>query len=393
MVEDRKPIYYFGYGPIINPVVRKRRGSRSISEQAAMLPEYRLTFAYGGGVNAIKQRGYEVYGVLLSFDTHEEWENFQEFDAGYNLDEVLVYPLTQSGDPMKVPVKAFTFVYDREYSDSDKENAYEKLPQERYLELIASGMRAYGINEDYIEDHIMSVPYTPKTKPQNFKTFPQRKPVLPRINFQKYQEHLCRNAARGEIYFVIGRKVIAVDSRENTANPCAKWLHDRVHGLPDCTLTVHRTVVDPDLPMVDDPKDITPLHVAWAENHFVEWMGQGGLSGTAIFELIPDRSCAASTTLPRRIFSFRLRCPFLRTRDPEPTRALRRAVGSESSLLNSHRSDLSAGRTSRAGNSTGSSRYVGFSLRRSLSATDMTRRQTLPSHDTEIDASSLEDSS
>lgn len=268
-----------------------------------MLPEYRLTFGHGGAVNAIKQRGYEVYGVLFGFDTQQDWEHFQQFDAGYHLEEVLVYPLMDPSDnpTENEPMRAYTSVYNREYSDScdkhkDKNmsNALEQFPQERYLQLIASGMRAYDIDEEYIEDHILSIPYTPKTKPEHFKTFPQRKAVLPKMEWRRYYDRLCRNAAAGEIYFVIGNKIIAVDSRQNPANPCIEWMQNRMHGFPDSTLMLHRTVVDPDLPMVDDPKQITPLHTAWAENHLIEWMNRGGLHGTAVFQLVHDKGTTRS---------------------------------------------------------------------------------------------------
>jgi hypothetical protein len=280
--EDQGPIYYFGYGPIVNPVVRKRRGVKTVNEQAAMLPEHRLTFAYGGVVNAIRQRGYEVMGVLMAFEKHEDWARFQEFDAGYDLDQVQVYPLN---DPEK-PVLAHTFLMDHTNSDEDKlDGPLEKLPQERYLKLIATGMRAYQIDEEYIGDHIMSVPYVPKTKPEDFKVFPQTRQTLPHITLQRYQDRLCRNAGSGDVYFVIGTKVIRIDPHDPT-NPGSVWLRERVHGKPDCTLMLHQTVVDPDLPMVDDPKDVTSEHVAWAENHFMEWLEQGGMSGTAVFRLL-----------------------------------------------------------------------------------------------------------
>ena len=279
------PIYYFGYGPIVNPIVRRRRGVKTMKEQGAVLPEYRLTFAYGGVVNAIKQRGYEVQGVLMAFETQEDWARFQEFDAGYNLDQVQVFPF----DNPEEPTTAYTFLQDREYSDGDKaDRPLETLPQERYLKLIASGMRAYQIDEEYIEDHILSIPYVPKTKPEDFKQFPQTRPVLPRISFLKYQERLCGNAGPADIYFVVGIKVIRVDPHD-PSNPCSRWLRERAHGQPDVTLTLHRTVVDLDLPMVDDPQDLTPLHIAWAENHFVEYLEQGGMSATAIFLLLSDR--------------------------------------------------------------------------------------------------------
>jgi len=295
-------------------------------EQVAVLPDHRLTFACGGLVNAVEQRGYEIYGLLLRFDSHHDWQLFKEFDTGYSIREVWVYPLSYAGDPESIPIRAFTFVFDPACSEFSKENCRERLPQQRYLELIASGMREYGINEEYVEDNIMSVPYSPRTKQQDFKTFPQRKRVLPLLTVPRYQYDMCRNAVDGEIYFVIGRKVISVDAVDNPSNPCAMWLRHRAHGLLDITLTLHRTVVDCDLPTVDDSKDITPLHIAWAENHMVEWMRQSDLVGRVIFELLPDTRLATIATMPRRILSFRLRRSTMRTSNTDVTIPLERRV-------------------------------------------------------------------
>jgi hypothetical protein len=277
--QSDRPIYYFGYGPIVNSVVRARRGVHICEEQAALLPEFRLTFAYGGVVNVVKQRGYEVYGVLMKFDNEEDWAKFQEFDAGYNLDQVQTYPLKTPDDP----VVAYTFIM-KDFDGEKLDEPIEKLPQERYLKLIAAGMRNHNIDPDYIEDQIMSVPYLPKTKPEDFRTFAQSGDPLPKITFDQYQEHLCRKAGAGDVYFISGTKVVRLDPHD-PENPCAVWCKSRMHGEPDMTLTVHRTVVDPDLPMADSVEEITPAHIAWAEHHTIEYLEQGSITATVIFEL------------------------------------------------------------------------------------------------------------
>ena len=71
------------------------------------------------------------------------------------------------------PVLAKTMIF-KDYRDRGKFDrpADDKLPQERYLRLIADGMRKYKIDPEYIEDQIMGVDFEPTVKPENYKTVP-----------------------------------------------------------------------------------------------------------------------------------------------------------------------------------------------------------------------------
>ena len=42
----------------------------------------------------------------------------------------------------------------------------DRLPQERYLRVIADGMESYGVDQGYIQEEIMGVPYIPNRTPQ-----------------------------------------------------------------------------------------------------------------------------------------------------------------------------------------------------------------------------------
>lgn len=373
--EETLPIYYFGYGPIVHPLVRERRGIQRSHVQAAMLLEHRLTFAYGGVVNMVPQRGFQVHGLLIQFDSTKDWARFQEFDAGYDLDEVQVYPYTDDGMPPDLendedddnsssnsnncnnnglPITAYAFVmkdFDGNKLDKVTASTIEKLPQERYLKLISSGMRAHNIDDDYIEDQILSIPYSPKAKPEDFRTFPLRpsslssftgpvsastssatasggpnssssrrrgsltrlrggrnhqqssssvdagpRGTVPTITFHDYETRLCRNAGPHQVYFVIGMKVIQIDPPFQPHNPCVVWFRQRAHGGPDLTLTLHKTVIDPDIPLVYTLEDLTPLHFAWAENHCIEYLEQGGIRGTQIYELVGNGGSVGDPT-------------------------------------------------------------------------------------------------
>jgi len=92
---DTEGIYYFGYGPIVNPLVRQRRGFGAdvIPEahiQPAILYDHRLQFIEGGTANIIPCRGWDVKGVLIKFQSIEELHQLHSFDLNYDIHDVSV---------------------------------------------------------------------------------------------------------------------------------------------------------------------------------------------------------------------------------------------------------------------------------------------------------------
>jgi len=97
-------IYYFGYGPIVNPHVRIRRGLSMAPEslKSAILYDHRLRFVPGGTANIEFSRGWDVKGVLLKFESKQEWEEFRQYDANYDVQEVSVSVIDKTNlDPKK----------------------------------------------------------------------------------------------------------------------------------------------------------------------------------------------------------------------------------------------------------------------------------------------------
>jgi hypothetical protein len=90
--DESEAIYYFGYGPIVNPIVRYRRGCMIPPEQirTAILYDHRLKFVAGGTANVVATRGWDVKGVLLRFNSKEEWQAFKQYDANYDVREISV---------------------------------------------------------------------------------------------------------------------------------------------------------------------------------------------------------------------------------------------------------------------------------------------------------------
>jgi len=90
--DDSNAIYYFGYGPSVNPIVRYRRGCKipTGNTKTAILYDHRLKFVAGGTANIVPARGWDVKGVVLRFESQEEWDEFRRYDANYDLREISV---------------------------------------------------------------------------------------------------------------------------------------------------------------------------------------------------------------------------------------------------------------------------------------------------------------
>ena len=72
-----------------------------------------------------------------------------EFDAGYDCIEVEVYP-----SESEEPVKANVFVMAC-YESENAKLPMEKLAQEQFIHVIATGMKHHGINDEYIDYSIL----------------------------------------------------------------------------------------------------------------------------------------------------------------------------------------------------------------------------------------------
>ena len=282
--ESEEEIYFFGTCPIVNPLVRKRRGVKVSEERAAVLSEYRITFAVGGIANVVHGRGCEVHGVVMKFDTKEGWEEYKKNEVGGRENEAVrpvdVYAYNDS-EP-DTPIRAYVFVM--EGTEIAKDAPMEQPAEERYLKLIADGLKVHGVDEDYIEYTIMSTEYIPSRKPGDYYKFPS-KSKLAAITFDKY-EALCRDA-KDNCYFVLGDYVLEMPV-SNPENPGAKWIRGQCHGKGDMSWIIYKIRIDPDIPEIERQEDLTPQHIEWAESMTYEYLSKCNLSATKCYRLVEN---------------------------------------------------------------------------------------------------------
>ena len=273
-VSSNGDIWYFGYGPVVHPDVRQRRDVRVSEEQPALLPDHRLTFAFGGAACLVPACGYMVHGVLMKCKTSHDWEKLCKFGAGmYAPRRLEVFPYEMNNaeegyDPVQTyedttPILAYVFVL-ADYDPEALERPIEKKPQERYLRLIAQGMKKYGVDPTYIQDEIMSCPYVPHPPREEWQRFPASSDKLPHWTLEKY-ERMCRKTVDDTtIYFILHDYVHKLD-KVDKSHPPVQWFAANAHGQPDISFHINTMVINPDIPFAPTQNDLTPIHYEWAE--------------------------------------------------------------------------------------------------------------------------------
>jgi len=246
------------------------------------------------------------------------------------------------------------------HSSKRSESIFVGMPQERYLKLMADGLRSLHIDETYIQDEILSVNYIPNARDhitnaeRDYRTFPMLigMDTLPKLSYDKYDKtvlaantvassasgssgsvslpkrhaswgggsskHTNNNKGGGDpepsqnqqqdLYFIVGKKIIKLPQQDGpmklgAANACTRWIKELCHGKYDITHLVQQTFVDPEceLPVIQSDTDsITPEHHAWAEHTVLLYLERGGLTATHAYDL--DDTSGPSTTKRRSSF-------------------------------------------------------------------------------------------
>jgi len=172
--EESEAVYYFGYGPIVNPIVRYRRGCKIPPEniKIAILYDHRLQFVPGGTANIVATRGWDVKGVLLRFNP-EEWEEFRQYDANYDVREISVSVIDKTNlDPKNKNDHTAPFEEDDNEDLDDSERSGPLLRSRRmHQSMLVSGSRGSsslnsleGNSSEEEEDYSCPFSFEPKSK-------------------------------------------------------------------------------------------------------------------------------------------------------------------------------------------------------------------------------------
>ena len=277
------PIYYFGYGAMANSISRKRRGVISRYESAAVLSNYSLIFAGGGGATVSPCPGESVHGIVMEL-TQKGWEFMTTFEKGYNVIEETVIPYKNGGGSSceeQQPIQARLF---RMPLDMETDISKRSIPTERYLKVIVAGMKEYGVQDDYIQKQLLNIEFVPSTKPEAYRSFQPDKSSsswnnLQTLSWSKYQD-LCKDKQ----CFMIGKRIICF--QEFVDHPFARWMAANILGRDDCVWTVWNMFLDLSIPSCDCKEELKDVHARWAENHLLELLEKCNISPPVVCGLL-----------------------------------------------------------------------------------------------------------
>lgn len=290
---------------MVNPASRLRREVETLAEKPAVLDNHRLTFSTGGATNVIRKLGWSVHGVVMECKTEADWERLLDFDAGYDYVERDVLPYGS-----EETIRARIFVMD----GNEAENAklpINRLPQERYIRIVAEGMKFHGVDQDIIDFHIMNVPYIPSREPNDYLRFHSDLLTKKRTKMKtiSYDEYLLKSEKNS--WIAIGERVIQVrqiNEHNSGSARCLQWVQQNLVGKYDSTQFLLQAHYDPDL--LSHENGVTNTHRAWAENLLAEKFEQGDLTGRLVCllkDVIPKRRSRrlSSLVLPRQMSFWR----------------------------------------------------------------------------------------
>ena len=288
-----------------NPISRARRKIEGKNFWPALLPNHKIDFSNAGAASVVETKCSDtedgsshsslssssssaapaspiweegVHGVLMEFGSEENWERTEKSEKGYNLKQVWVYPYNEKrgedqpqASSFLEPILANVFFFAGKVPDC------EGIPQERYLKIIAEGMRHHNVCSDYVQNHILSAKCTPVRKPVDYISFPRDPEPLPTISYDDY----VKRATTDTPCFLLGGFVVdlASDLPEESA-PITKFMKHMFIGKQDIRPFLKEVFYDPDAMNPESGYCFTQDSFCWqrwSENQLTDVFNSSGL--------------------------------------------------------------------------------------------------------------------
>lgn len=264
--ESDERIWYLGYGSMANPVSLKRRGIVPSQSLPVTLDGYDIEFSMNGMANIAEREGPTMHGIA-HLVTPQMFEELAKIESVYDYTDVTCRPY----DPAAAAITCRAFIVPpdkiaehKRHLPKDGARAHLELPSQRYIRIIAEGLRHFGADAAWVA-RIEAEPCNPARPVANWLTAPvapEAAGAMRRFTLDELAAHKGQLPA----VYAIGRKVL--QARMGEGHPFEP-IYRMISGTQAC-LFMLMNLYDPSLPPVEGPGDITPVHVAWAEDQAVE---------------------------------------------------------------------------------------------------------------------------
>jgi len=256
----------------MNPVSIANRGIVPFKSQAGKLKDHMLTFNARGMADIKNCEGDYVHGVLHLLSA-PDMKKLADLEAAYNVE---VHPVEMYDGEI---VQANTFKMPREHEIHED-------PSERYIIVITQGAEHFKLDRNYIDNVIKKVKFIPSKSLDNLTSIPEPTDPIVKSTFYDVTELPALQEKLGEngnfALCAINGKVLKITSIEGLGKSLMKNFAGK-----DITMSVLKNINEPRLPPLNSHTDVTPIHLAWAEDFIYERIQKGFFQAHVIGYLKP----------------------------------------------------------------------------------------------------------
>lgn len=261
--DDRKFVWYFAIGSMINPISLYLRDLIPLMSYPATCLDHRVVFRGAVGMADIEERSGSTFDGVVHLLTDEQMHRLDEIEAFYH----------------RVPINC------RNYQNQlQKAYAYQMnlnnqpigIPQERYLDIIIKGCEYYKVRPEYIQDLRNDQPVVPRKKPEDFQSFTDI-PENAFFTHEELQRHNGNNATL-PMWVSLNGKILEYAGVPPTDHPDYEFQQRFYHLIRqkfsgrEISGLMAKTLYEPlyKLPLTDE--DISDEHRAHIEDHYFEML-------------------------------------------------------------------------------------------------------------------------
>ena len=188
---------YFAIASMMKPTSLKGREITPIRSQPAMLVDYKLRF-FGtmGYAEAVACPGYRgFHGVVHTVSEHD-MKILNDIEHIYTP----TIAAAELYDGETIPVTVYC-------GSKENEETNDRMPQERYLDIMIEGAQHFGVKQEYI-DFLRSLEYEPRPKPEEFLSFGSTPSNVPTMSLN---EVMKQDGEDGRpLYAIVNGKVLEI---------------------------------------------------------------------------------------------------------------------------------------------------------------------------------------
>ena len=279
---DNTGQHYFAIGAMMNPVSVKNRDldlELNHPAQPGVLLDHKLCFfGLQGFAEVIYEKGSTVHGVVYQCVRDDIMAELDLIERDYIRKSVKVQMYSpqhenqqqqQATEPSTVILNNVS-VYCRPQADIEGSKEMDRPPSERYLQLLISGARHFGVDPKYIqwlEDHECK----PRCDPSEYLSFHPAQGELRNVK-RDAVDTMGNDVDSNKLYVRCGRKVVELCKESEDDSFFEEWKQIFCQREKDIELFMSRVQYDPLFGIPSCIDEMNPEWRAYTEHLFCEYM-------------------------------------------------------------------------------------------------------------------------